>query len=87
MCCAFTNIWLPQKGKHIVCFDPSFLPSLKSKGHQGVVRHSKVSCIIMCIAFRILIVKLKGQSLLDCDVLIFPIHKPFHWSVVVGKRS
>ena len=37
-------IRLPQEGKNIMCFDPSFLPSFKCKGYQGVKRYSKV-CI------------------------------------------
>lgn len=79
---------LPQTGKSIACFDPSFLPwvhlSLRDiKVLKGIPRF--VLYAICCIDDSLFLICLKGRNLLDCDLLVFPIHKPLHCSLVVGK--
>ena len=71
-------------GKKVMCFDPTFLPMFKSRGYYAIRRHSKVTIYFDVLLLMILIV-LKGENIMQMDMLLFPIHKPRHWSLLVRK--
>lgn len=80
------TIWHLQ----ILTLDPVFLPSLKGRGYTGVERYVKVIHIkyvykqytLYNNLLYILCSKLISPKL---QLLIFPIHCPQHWILIVGQ--
>ena len=77
-----------QKGRHVVAFDPVFLPTLQGRGYSGVQRYAKVKQSLDTSTLKLnCSIETQGVDLQQQELLLFPVHRPQHWVLLVCKHS